>query len=423
MRRAILLLLAALAVFASVRPLTAQKFLPKSIQFQGAPEYSDEELLAATGLKKGVVLSYTDMQDYTKRLMDSGVFASDAFKFDGQDLIFLLTPSTDLFPIRLENLPLIPGSDLDAKLHEQLPLYHGKVPAEGGLTEDVRRALEQMLASKGLKASVTPTASVTQGEAGFVSFSIVSPPVVVGEIRVGSNSAALDPGAQDILAKLMGSPYDVAGSISQLTTYLGNYYRDKGYQEVGVEAAAGEASATDTAIRVPFEVSVTPGIQYRLAGVTLAPDLLVTQADFDRQAQIHPGDIADGQHVTQNWEFISHQYHNHGYVKASVHAAPTFDREKGTVSYTVTADPGPVYTMGTLSIENVSDELRSRMLVAWKMPRGSVFNEGAIRGFFATYMVNPDLERVFATVNVKYTMHLNDDNHSVDLVLRLERKQ
>ena len=63
------------------------------------------------------------------------------------------------------------------------------------------------------------------------------------------------------------------------------------------------------------------------------------------------------------------------------------------------------------------------MLVAWKMPRGSVFNEGAIRGFFATYMVNPDLERVFATVNVKYTMHLNDDNHSVDLVLRLERKQ
>ena len=148
----------------------------------------------------------------------------------------------------------------------------------------------------------------------------------------------------------MGSPYDVAGSISQLTTYLGNDYRDKGYQEVGVEAAAGEASATDTAIRVPFEVSVTPGIQYRLAGVTLAPDLLVTQADFDRQAQIHPGDIADGQHVTQNWEFISHQYHNHGYVKASVHAAPTFDREKGTVSYTVTADPGPVYTMGTLFI-------------------------------------------------------------------------
>jgi outer membrane protein insertion porin family len=423
MRHKVQLLLAAIAVLGVPCLAVAQKFLPKSIQFRGAPEYSDAELLSAAGLKKGVVLGYSDMQDYSKRLMDTGVFATMAFKFDGQDLIFTLTPSTDLYPIRLENLPLTPGADLDSKLHERIPLYHGKVPAEGGLTDDVRAALEKMLAEKGLKATVTATASVTQGKAGFVSFSIASPPVLVGEIRVGSNSATLEPGAQDILARLMGSPYDVAGSISQLKTYLGNYYRDKGYQEVGVEAAAGEASATDTAIRVPFEVSVTPGIQYRLAGVALAPDLLVAQADFDRQAQIHPGDIADGQHVTENWEYISRQYHNHGYVKASVHPAPTFDRERGTVSYTVTVDPGPVYTMGNLSIENVSDDLRTMMVAAWKMPQGSVFNEGAIRGFFATYHVNPALEHVFATVNFKYTMHFNDDNHSVDLVLRLEKKQ
>ena len=423
MRRPIFTLLTALAVFAAVYPAQAQKLLPKTIQFQGAPEYSDQELLAASGLKKGIVLSYSDMQDYSKRLLDSGVFSSVAFKFDGQDLIFLLTPSTDLYPIRLENLPFTPGQDLDAKLHEQLPLYHGKVPPEGGLTDALRGALEQMLAAKGLKATVVATASQAQGKAVFVSFSIASPPVVVGEIRVGGNSAALEQGAQDILAKLTGSPYDATGIPSELTTYLGNYYRDKGYLEVNVEAAAGEASASDTAIQVPFEVSVTPGIQYRLAGVALAPGLLVAQADFDRQAQIHPGDIADGQHVTQNWEYISRQYHNRGYMKASVHPEPSFDRTNGTVSYSVTVDPGPVYTMGTLTIENVSDDLRAAILAVWIMPPGSVFNEGAIRGFFATYNVHPALERVFATVNVKYTMHLNDDNHSVDLVLRLERKQ
>ncbi len=423
MRRPIFTLLTALAVFAAVYPAQAQKLLPKTIQFQGAPEYSDQELLAASGLKKGIVLSYSDMQDYSKRLLDSGVFSSVAFKFDGQDLIFLLTPSTDLYPIRLENLPFTPDKDLDAKLHEQLPLYHGKVPPEGGLTDALRGALEQMLAAKGLKATVVATASQAQGKAVFVSFSIASPPVVVGEIRVGGNSAALEQGAQDILAKLTGSPYDATGIPSELTTYLGNYYRDKGYLEVSVEAAAGEASASDTAIQVPFEVSVTPGIQYRLAGVALAPGLLVAQADFDRQAQIHPGDIADGQHVTQNWEYISRQYHNRGYMKASVHPEPSFDRTNGTVSYSVTVDPGPVYTMGTLTIENVSDDLRAAILAVWIMPPGSVFNEGAIRGFFATYNVHPALERVFATVNVKYTMHLNDDNHSVDLVLRLERKQ
>jgi hypothetical protein len=49
-------------------------------------------------------------------------------------------------------------------------------------------------------------------------------------------------------------------------------------------------------------------------------------------------------------------------------------------------------------------------------------NESAILEFFATTDVNPKLERVFATVDVKYVMRPNDDAHTVDLTLRLERK-
>ena len=366
MRQPVFLLLAALAVAVVVRPAPAQKLLPKSIQFQGDPEYSTEELLAATGLKKGVVLSYTDMQDYSKRLLGSGIFASVAFKFDGHDLIFLLTPSTDLYPIHLENLPLTPGADFDAKLHEQIPLYHGKVPAEGGLTDAVCGALQQMLAAKGLKASVTATAG-----GASVNFLIESPAVVVGPIRIASSSAALDAGAQQILAKLTGSSYDSKGTASQFTTYLGNNYHDRGYLEAESHAAPdGEPTETDAGIQVPFEISVTPGIQYRLGGVDFAPDIPATQADFYRQSSIHPGDIADGQHLTDDWQYLSRQYHNRGYMTASIHPAPTFDHEKGTVTFMVTADPGPVYSMGTLTIANVSDELRTAILAAWKMPAG-----------------------------------------------------
>ncbi|HUH64074.1 MAG TPA: hypothetical protein VLZ50_13805, partial [Terracidiphilus sp.] len=74
-------------------------------------------------------------------------------------------------------------------------------------------------------------------------------------------------------------------------------------------------------------------------------------------------------------------------------------------------------------IENVSDQLRAAILAAWKMPPGSIFNEGGIIGFFATHEVNPALERVFATVDVKYTLHPNDEARTVDVDLRLERRQ
>jgi outer membrane protein assembly factor BamA len=257
-----------------------------------------------------------------------------------------------------------------------------------------------------------------------ISYVVTTPPVEVGEIRLDGDPKPLYAGAAEVLAKLTGLTYDKEGSASQIETNLGNYYRDKGYLEAGIHAAPQSAPVvTPDAVRIPFLVAVSAGPQYRLAGIHLAPDLLVTQADFDRQSHIHPGDIATSQYVRENWQFIERQYHNKGYLKAIVHPAASFDRAQGTVSYTVTAEPGSVYTMGTLTIQNVSDDLRAAMLAAWKMPAGAAFNEGAIRGFFATYGVNPALERVFATINYSYSLHLNDNARTVDVFLRLEKRR
>jgi outer membrane protein assembly factor BamA len=425
MRHATFFLTATLAFCAFAHSATAQLFLPRTIQFKGAPEYTDAELLAASGLKKGILIDSTKLGVYGHRLLDSGVFSTLTYKCNGQDLIYLVTPATDLLPIRIDNLPITASEDLNTKLHEQLPLFHGKVPAAGGLADDVRKALEQMLAAQGITASIEAAATASQapGKNGVVSYTITSPSVLVGEIKLKSTSTPLEPGAEAILAHLTGSPYDVAGTPSQISTYLGNYYRDKGYTEAAVEVAShGAVTASADSILVPFEITVTPGIQYRLAKVELAPDMIVSQADFDHQSRIHSGDIADGQHVTENWEYISRQYHNLGYVKASVHPVASFDRVKNTVSYSVTADPGPVYTMGQLTIENVNDELRAAMLAAWTMPAGTVFDESAIMTFYASGGGNPVLRRVYPTVDTRYVLHLHDENRTVDVILRLEKK-
>jgi outer membrane protein assembly factor BamA len=425
MRRPIFVTLFALAVLGASLPAAAQKFQPKTIQFKGDPEYTDQELLAAAGLNIGGVFTSAEMNDHSKLLMDSGVFDNLTFKFDGVDLIYTLIPSSTLYPIRLENLPLAAGPELETKLHARFPLYHGKVPPDGNLLEGVRSTLEEMLAAQGIQASVSvvPFNDPGKQKVAGMSFSIDSPPVLVGEISLDPSSPALDPGAREIIAKQSGSPYNATGSPSQIATYLGNYYRDKGYLEAAIDAAQhGAPAVTPEAIHVPFSVSVAPGPMYKLAGVKLDPGILVTQADFDHQSNIHPGDVADGQHVTQNWEYIARQYHNKGYIKATVHPTAAFNRAEGTVVFSVSVDPGPVYTMGTLKVENVSDDLRAAILSAWGMPAGAIFNEGSIRGFFATNGVHPSLERVFANVNLSYVMHLNDDTHTVDLALRLEKK-
>jgi len=417
---------AVLALICAALPIAGQSIQPQSIRFAGTSEYSDAELLSAADLKPGVDLTYAEINIRAQKLVDSGVFSAVAFKFDGQDLTFQLTPASGLVPVRLQNLPIAGGKALDQKLHTQFPLYHGLVPEQGGLTESVRSALEEMLAAQGIKATVAamPVRNRSTDKAESVNFSITAPTVVVGEIRTEGTIVMLDPKASAILARFPGTPYDAEESIHQIETDLGAYYRDQGYLEPAIHANAGvKAVLSSNAIRVPLRVSILPGAQFKLSGIQLAPGLLVTQAEFDHQSGVHIGDFADDSSLRQNWKFIDHQYHNRGYIKAKVEPTPTVDHAGKTVSYVISVDPGPVYTMGALTIDNVTDELRAAILAAWKMSAGSIFNEDSILSFFATHGVNPALEQVFSGVNCRYFMHPNDNTHVVDLTLVLEQKR
>jgi hypothetical protein len=82
--------------------------------------------------------------------------------------------------------------------------------------------------------------------------------------------------------------------------------------------------------------------------------------------------------------------------------------------------------MGNLTIENVSDDIRSMMLSAWTMKQGETFNQGKILSYFAMDQTDAKadqrLTRLFRSVNCKFTLHLNDDTRTVDVVLRLEKR-
>jgi len=415
---------ALISVFAAF-PTLSQSYQPKSVRFVGAPEYSDQELLSSLGLTPGSAVNYAEMNGYAQKLVDTGMFASVSFKFDGQDLIFQVALAAGLLPLHLHNLPFPAGKELDEKLHRQFPLYHGLLPAQGGLTESVRSALEQMLAAQKIQATVAaaPQIDAASHKAVAVSFSIVSPPVLVGDLHTEGAIVALDPGASAIVAKFPGTLYDAERSPRQVETDLTAYYKDQGYPDPVVHATAEtKPVVTAAAIRIPLHVSIVPGVQYRLGGIRLAPGLLLSQADFDRQFHFQPGDVADGARLREAWKFIERPYHDHGYIKAKIQPNPTIDQANKTVSYLVSVDPGPVYTMGKLTIDNVTDDLRAAMLAAWKMPAGSVFNESVISAFFSSHGVNPALDQVFSGADCRYTLLPHDDTRTVDVKLALEKK-
>jgi outer membrane protein assembly factor BamA len=440
MIRKSILLLAALVLLSAALTAAAQKkssskktaspggqqtFTPKSIQFKGAPGYTDQELLDGVGLKLGTPIVYSTVKAHSQKLLDTGLFSSASFTYNGTALVFNLVPSPALYPLRLENLPLTPGVDLDTALHERIPLYHGKVPFDGGLTDEVRKALVEMLAAKGIQATVAASPYTDQKlfQVTAMSYAITAPRVLLGDIRLEVTPDASGPGTAAPLPMLSGTAYSVEGSPSQIESSLGDYYRDNGNLEVEVHATVqGDPVIAPGAILVPFRVKVSPGMRYKLTDIRLASGLLLTQAEFDKQARIPAGAFAVASYVRDNWSFIERQYHNKGYMEATVHAAPSFDRAKGTVSFTVNVDPGPVYTMGKLVIQNGADDLRAAMLAVWKMPEGAVFNEGAMRNFYAKLPPKSPLARTMINADLMFAAKLNKDTHTVDITLRMEKK-
>jgi outer membrane protein assembly factor BamA len=358
--------------------------------------------------------------------MDTGVFESLLFKFDGVDLVFTIVPHTDLYPVRLENLPLTPGKELDAALHDRFPLYHGKVPAENGLLEGVRGALEEMLAAKGIKATVTATPYTDQklGKVTAMSFSITAPPVKVGEIRLEGVSAEMQAKVKHVADRAMKTDYDTENTVGNIERAFASFYADEGYVAVKVHAVrSGDPVAGSETIDVPFNVTIEEGRHYALGSITLPSGAPLTLAEINKAIGVDSKSSVNGGITLRTaLSFVAGQYKSKGYLKCVVTPHPQLDEAAGIVNYTLEVEPGPVYTMGKLTIENTADDLRAAMLAAWKLPAGEVFSEDAMHSYFYGQDPRSPLGRTFGSVNCKYKLTRDDDAHTVDVSLRLERK-
>ena len=420
MRRCLFLLLAAAAVTAP-----AQKFIPKTIQFHGAPEYTDQELMTAAGLKKGEMLDYAGMNARSQQLLATGVLATVAFKFDGQDLIFTITPQTDLVPARLVNIPAAAGVDIDGLLRKQVPLYHGKVPQAEGLAESVRAALEKILAGEGINASVTemPAPDLATGKVNAVQYSIASPPVAIGDLQLTGVSAALDSDVRKALANAAKAPYDTANSADGLRGAVEQVYHDRGYAAVKVQAvAAATPIVSPSRIDVPFAISVDEGRIYRLASIHLPDGAGLSDEEMSKILADRPGAPAQGVRIRTVWVELSRRYKAKGYLDCKITPRAELDDAAATVTYTVDVAPGPVYRLGFVKFDNVSDSMRSLLMRYWQMMPGDVFDENYVGGFIPKAMQqDPTLQRSLSGVKVGYDVTEDQLAHTVNVVIHFSR--
>ncbi|HKN19804.1 MAG TPA: hypothetical protein VJX73_00225 [Terracidiphilus sp.] len=386
---AAVVLLCALSSLAQKKAAPAQRKAPApAIRFQGAPQYTQEELLAAAGLNPGTRLSPTQVKAHAKLLNDTGLFTVVKFSSDSKGLLFSLTPSNQLFPMHLDNLPLElgegPGKELDAKIHGRFPLYHGLLPANGSMNEGIRQMFEEMLAAQGIKATVKAvlTSGLGPQKITAIDFAITSPAVRIGPIQLSGVSPAMQAGANTLIAGQTGNAFDTENTAIGLQHAFEDLYQDQGYAAVQVAVTQIDPPViSDQAVAIPFAVAVKEGGVYKLGAISYPPDALVPRSEVEKVLSKYQA--GSGRPLDLFLLAVRDAYHARGYLDCSAVSHAAFNETTHIVNYSLEIVPGTIYQMGTVHFDGAPDAMAAKLTRLWKMAPGQPFDESYVSTFAA----------------------------------------
>ncbi|MDR3754379.1 MAG: hypothetical protein P4K78_11185 [Terracidiphilus sp.] len=425
---AAVLLLCSLSSLAQKKPSPAQRKAPApAIRFQGAPQYTQEELLAAAGLTPGARLSATQVKAHAKLLNDTGLFTAIKFSSDSKGLLFSLTPNSQLFSMHLDNLPLKlgegAGKELDAKIHARFPLYHGLLPATGSILEGIRQMFEEMLAAQGIKATVK--AALTSGlgpqKITAIDFTIASPAVRIGTIQLSGVSPAMQAGANTLIAGQTGNAFDTENTAIGLQHAFEDFYQDQGYAAVQVAVTQIDPPViSDQGVAIPFAVAIKEGGIYKLGSIDYPADALVPRSEVQKVLSKYQS--GSGRPLDLFLLAVRDAYHSHGYLDCSVVSHAAFNEATHIVNYSVAIDPGPGYQMASVHFDGAPDAMTARLTRLWKMAPGQPFDESYVSAFAArAQKQDKALAKWMQTVITSFDIKPDPSTHKVDCIFHFAK--
>jgi outer membrane protein insertion porin family len=427
LRRALfaLLLLAPLAA-----PVLAQ-YTIASVVFTNTGPYTDAELLTASGLQPGQLLGQNSLVNAAQRLLNTGLFSDASVDLTGQGKARTVhvdlkpIPLDKLLPASFENLVWFTPDELTAAIHARVPLYRGVASDAGNLPDDIQSALQQMLAEKGITATlshaiVEPT---TQHPVRVVDFTIDQPSVRLGTLHLSLTAppgaaAALTPSLQQAANQATRHAFNEGLAGLTLDDILLNPIRNAGYITAKLDnlqrtVAPAPAQAQAPGFIVTYTARAVSGDAYKVSTLTWEPTPLYSAADFARDAKLHPGDLANASALAQTEAAISTAYLTLGYMDVYILSNPVTDDTTHTVAYTLHAVPGDPYHLRTVTAAGLSPEAQKEFNTAWQMKPGEIYNPSYVAAFIHANTALPHLSTYAGT----FQASADPTTHQVDLTL------
>jgi len=403
----------------SITTLSAQTFSIPSITFEGAPAYSQTDLLKVAGLTPGSTSTQEGLQAAAQHLSDTGLFSDINFASNEQGLVFTLKPMQDsnLLPASFANFVWWSSEQINSALKTTVPLYTGVIPLTGKMQDSIIAALKSMLATKGVTTAniVAIPASTQPGTtASSIRFEIESPQVRVHSIALPHISPLLQPQLDKVIKEHVGKPFIEATTPADISSQLTEIYRNDGYLDATVvDITHAPPKATPTGINIDLTATIHEGAPYHVSQLTWEGSEVMSTELFNKQAKLKPEDLASQAALKETLAILAHAYYIKGFQDARVEAPPTLDAATHHVTYTIHVTPGPQYRIKTIQAIGLSDDQRKQFVSAWHMNPGDFYDVNYVTEFLHNNSALQSLSGYSAT----YDAIADPNTHLVDLTI------
>src|SRR5215472_16134901 len=129
-----------------------------SIKVTGNKRFSENAIIAASGLQIGSVVTEDDFKKAATRLGAYGILSDVAYTYSfsstGTKLELQVTEAPKFVPARFEDFVWFSDEELLKRIQERAPLFNGELPLSGRLADQVSDILQALLVENSIPGHV-----------------------------------------------------------------------------------------------------------------------------------------------------------------------------------------------------------------------------------------------------------------------------
>ncbi|MCX7229392.1 MAG: outer membrane protein assembly factor BamA [Burkholderiales bacterium] len=338
-------------------------FTVRDIRLVGVQRVEPGTVFGYLPIKVGERLDDQRASQALRALYATGLFNDVRLEVEGEVLVVYLEERPSIATVEVSGSKDISSEQL-LKALKELGLSESRIFDRALLDRAEQEIKRQYLARGKYAARVTSTVTPLERNRVAVSMAIEEgADARITQIRVVGNKAFTEAALLDQLQ--LSTPTwiswytktdqyareKLAGDLERLRSF----YLNRGFLEFSIDST--QVSIDPDREGVYITVNITEGERYTVTGFQFSGNTLGREAELDKLMLVRQGDVLNGQRLAESTRTMTEVYGSIGYAFANINAIPDVDREKRTVFFNVTVDPGRRAYVRRI---NISGNARSR---------------------------------------------------------------